>query len=321
MKEDGFIEGLFRANQRKLSAYLTRILGNPAVASEVAQDSFVALQQAYKPGELQFPRAALFKTAKNFALMQLRRRRIEARSAAEVTDIEEVSDCGIPYDRQIMADQLAKRLATVITELPATLRGSFVLAYLEGKPRTEIASIFGVTEKRLDKRLSKALRLCRDRLSLEGIGAADFHGLDHNLISLVHERVLRAPPGVAPRPVPSLTGRKKRPPGSVGRKRRRAKEKRLAASFGLAPPTDPIPVQCARVAVQMSGTEVKTFGQLEAGLQLAVSAAITGRRVKVITMDTVRARFLILQLLTAARSRWPSGLELATIVRSKDRFE
>jgi hypothetical protein len=71
----------------------------------------------------------------------------------------------------------------------------------------------------------------------------------------------------------------------------------------------------------MSGTEVKTFGQLEAGLQSAVSAALTGRRVKVITMDTVRARFLILQLLAAERSEWPSGLEFATIVRGKHRFE
>ncbi|MGH8300789.1 MAG: sigma factor-like helix-turn-helix DNA-binding protein [Steroidobacteraceae bacterium] len=44
---------------------------------------------------------------------------------------------------------------------------------MQGKPRKEIAAALGISEKRVDKRMTKALRACRERLSSQGIDVAE----------------------------------------------------------------------------------------------------------------------------------------------------
>jgi RNA polymerase sigma factor (sigma-70 family) len=56
-----------------------------------------------------------------------------------------------------------------IKELRPILREPFVLAYVQGEPRKEIAEQLGITLKRLDKRLTAALKEIRERLAAFGI--------------------------------------------------------------------------------------------------------------------------------------------------------
>ncbi len=43
------------------------------------------------------------------------------------------------------------------------------MAHVQGKPRKEIAASLGISEKRVDKRMTQALKACRDRLCSQGI--------------------------------------------------------------------------------------------------------------------------------------------------------
>jgi len=172
-KSDEFIERLCHAHEAQLLAYLTQMLGRPELAREVAQDTFEQVHRMYRPEQLMFPRAMLFKVATNFALMHLRRRRIESAMITGAAGMEEVPDQRMGPDRQAMADQIGQHLANVIKELRPNLRNVFVMAHVQGKPRKEIAAALGISEKRVDKHMTKALKACRDRLSSQGIDLAE----------------------------------------------------------------------------------------------------------------------------------------------------
>ncbi|MBW4051920.1 MAG: RNA polymerase sigma factor [Proteobacteria bacterium] len=173
-KPDEFIERLCRAHEAQLLAYLTQMLGRPELAREVAQDTFERVHRIYRPEQVMFPRAMLFKVATNFALMHLRRRRLENAMITGSAGMEEVPDeQRMGPDRQAMADEIGKHLTNVIKALRPTLRNVFVMAHVQGKPRREIAAALGISEKRVDKRMTKALRACRERLSSQGIDLAE----------------------------------------------------------------------------------------------------------------------------------------------------
>ncbi len=172
-KPDEFVERLCRTHEAQLLAYLTQMLGRPEVAREVAQDTFERMHRTYRPEQVMFPRAMLFKVATNFALMHLRRRRLENAMITGSAGMEEVPDQRVGPDRQAMADQIWLHLTNVIKSLRPNLRNVFVMAHVQGKPRREIAVALGISEKRVDKCMTKALKACRERLSSQGIDLAE----------------------------------------------------------------------------------------------------------------------------------------------------
>lgn len=170
---DAFFEQLCRNHEAQLLAYLTQMLGRVDLAREIAQDTYEQLHRMYRPDQVLFPRAMLFKVATNYALMHLRRRRVESAVIGGPAGMEQVPDHAGGPDRQLMADQIAQRLAQVIQALSPPLRAVFVLAHVQGKPRKEIATHLGISERRVDKRMTRALRQCRMQLSSQGIDLAE----------------------------------------------------------------------------------------------------------------------------------------------------
>lgn len=170
---DEFFARLCRAHEPQLLAYLTRMLGRAELAQEVAQDAYERLHRQYRPEQLLFPRAVLFKVATNLALMQLRRQRLEGSRFLGPEGMEDVPDRSLGPERLVLAEQLGRHLARVIKGLPPGLRKVLVMAQVEGRARKEIAETLGISEKRLDKRMSKALKKCRAQLSSQGIDLAE----------------------------------------------------------------------------------------------------------------------------------------------------
>ena len=331
--QDAFIEGLYRSEEGELVGYLTKVLGTQELAREVSHDAFAQLHARYRPEQLIFPRAMLFQIATRFAFMQLRERRREHRMIGTVVDMKEaheVPDCrALPYDRQVMTEQIANRLATAIKEIPPDLRCAFVMAYVEDKTRAEIARALGITAKGVDKRLTKALKVCREQLVLRGINKTDFAGLG-DLAGLLGELVpIYVPVSRArrtPRTAPPSASRKARRRGAFRGNRLKdsmvpadqAVQCRKVAPVPEGAPTagaSPASLQRARIAIQISGGKARDFANFDEGLRAAVVAARGGRRVRVITFDKERARWLIRKIIACERIGWPNGLELTSIIR------
>ncbi|HEV2405296.1 MAG TPA: sigma-70 family RNA polymerase sigma factor [Ktedonobacterales bacterium] len=175
-----FLERLCRANEGPLQAYLTQMVGSADIARELVQDSFARIRMS-RPEHTAFPRAALFRVATDAALLYLRRRRAERMGFETAIDCEEAAQVArsdrIHPERQLSAEEYGASLARAIKALRLSHRKVFVMAHVQGKPRKEIAVALGISETRVDKRLTKALKAVRDHLGARAIDPADMFAL------------------------------------------------------------------------------------------------------------------------------------------------
>lgn len=163
------VEELCRAHEPQLIHYLTRMLGRVDLAREVIQDTYEKIHKQYRPDEVMYPRAMLYKIATNFALMRLRRARLESTIITGPYGMEKVPDEAAPPDKRVIADEINERLVQTIKELRPNLRIVLVMAHVQGIARKDIAEQLGISLKRVDKRMTKALRTLRERMESFGI--------------------------------------------------------------------------------------------------------------------------------------------------------
>lgn len=175
-----FLERLYRANEGQLEAYLTQMVGSAEIAQELVGDSFARVRVS-PPDPTAFPRAALFRVATNAALLYLRKQRAERMGLEAAMESDETAWVArsdrVRQGRQLSADEYGASLVIAIKALRLAHRKVFVMAHVKGKPRKDIAAELGISEARVDKRMTKALKAVRDHLSARGIDPADMFAL------------------------------------------------------------------------------------------------------------------------------------------------
>jgi RNA polymerase sigma factor (sigma-70 family) len=168
-KREDLLEELCRSHEPQLLQYLTRMLGRVDLAREVVQDTYEKIHKLYKPEDVMFPRAMLYKIATNFALMRLRRARLESTIITGSQGMEKIPDETASPDKRAIAEEINERLVQTIKELRPSLRTVLVMAHVQGSARKDIAEQLGISLKRVDKRMTKALRTLRERMESFGI--------------------------------------------------------------------------------------------------------------------------------------------------------
>ena len=174
-----FVARLCREHESQLQTYLTQMVGSPDTARELVKDSFERVRM-YMSEQAPFPRAVLFKVATNVALMHLRQRRaaqVGVTPPTHVVEAREVLGRGKGPDEQDRAEQLGQYLANAIKALRLSHRRVFIMAHVKGMPRKDIAAALGISEARVDRRMTKALKRARDYLTAHGIDFSDVIGL------------------------------------------------------------------------------------------------------------------------------------------------
>lgn len=173
---DDFLEHLCRANEGQVEAYLTQMVGSADIARELVKDSFARVRIS-QPELAAFPRAVLFGVATNVALLHLRKRQGGRTALDPATDCEEEARMARSdrsrQSRHLGADEYGASLVIAIKALRLSHRKVFVMAHVQGKSRSEIAAVLGISEARLDKRMTKALKAVRDHLDACGIDPTD----------------------------------------------------------------------------------------------------------------------------------------------------
>jgi RNA polymerase sigma factor (sigma-70 family) len=164
----GAIEAVWRIEQPKLAARLTRLLRDVGLAEEIAQDAFVlALESWPRDGIPRNPAAWLTQVAKNRALDRLRRTTLidgKLRELAiDLTELErETPDIEATLDEDIDDDLLRLIFTACHPVLPAEQRAALALRLLGGLSTPEIARAFLVPEATVAQRIVRAKRTLRD---------------------------------------------------------------------------------------------------------------------------------------------------------------
>ncbi|AZO70602.1 MAG: RNA polymerase sigma factor [Mesorhizobium sp.] len=162
------IEAVWRIEQPKLAARLTRYLRDVGLAEEVVQDAFVlALERWPRNGIPRHPAAWLSRVATNQALDRLRRTvMLDGKHRELAIDLAELErkmpDIEAALDEDIGDDLLRLIFTTCHPVLPAEQRAALALRMLGGLTTSEIARAFLVSEATVAQRIVRAKRALRD---------------------------------------------------------------------------------------------------------------------------------------------------------------
>src|SRR3989337_2459109 len=170
------IEAVFRIEQAKLIAGLTRIVRDIGVAEELAQDALVAaLEQWPKSGIPDNPGAWLMTAAKHRAIDLFRRNKLRERKHEELgyeLEIEQETaqpDLDAALDDHVGDDLLRLLFISCHPILSPEARAALTLRLLGGLTSDEIARAFLVPEPTIQQRIVRAKRaLAEKRVPFHG---------------------------------------------------------------------------------------------------------------------------------------------------------
>lgn len=162
------IEAVWRIEQPKLAARLTRYLRDVGLAEEVVQDAFVlALERWPSDGIPHNPAAWLTRVATNRALDRLRRTVLidgkHRQLAIDLAELEQaMPDIEAALDEDIDDDLLRLIFTSCHPVLPPEQRAALALRMLGGLSTPEIARAFLVPEATVAQRIVRAKRTLRE---------------------------------------------------------------------------------------------------------------------------------------------------------------
>lgn len=154
---------LFERHNDQLVSYLQTMLRSRDEAYEVAQEAYVRLLRLNSPGTVSFPRALLFRSARNLAIDRLRRHARTNQLLEEHTAGVETA-CQETPEAVFRARELAERLVEVVGELSPKCRRAFVLHRFRDMTFRDIAIEMELSESSVRKYVKQAMMHCHLRL-------------------------------------------------------------------------------------------------------------------------------------------------------------
>jgi len=161
------LEQLVSGHRGELVRFLTRKLGSPEDAQEIAQEALLRVHQLENADQIDNARAFLFQVASNMATDQLRRRSLQKRYLESETD--RAADLGGEPDfatpeKLVAAREQIARIYTAMDTMPLKSRQALMLHRVRGLSYTEIAHEMGVSVSSVEKYILDALKHCRQQL-------------------------------------------------------------------------------------------------------------------------------------------------------------
>jgi RNA polymerase sigma factor (sigma-70 family) len=154
---------LYRTTLAPLRRYLTRLLGNPGEAQDVAHDAYMRVYPSLTNQTARRPEALLYTAARRLAINRLKRRSISplARDAF-IPEMSASTEPGV--EKQVMARQELEILEEAISQLPDGCRVVLLLCKIEQLSHREISERLGIAISTVEKQHARALRLLRTAL-------------------------------------------------------------------------------------------------------------------------------------------------------------
>jgi RNA polymerase sigma-70 factor (ECF subfamily) len=160
---------LFQAERANLVRFLRRF-GGAVSAEDVTQETFLQLMIA-NTADVRSPRAYLFTTARNVALLHLKRARaLDIDDGVAVEGLQAATTFDSPEALAIAREEVA-RLQRAIALLPEQQRRALLLRRVERLAPGEVAQRLGVTERQVQRLVAQAVASCH--ASLHDTGDSD----------------------------------------------------------------------------------------------------------------------------------------------------
>jgi RNA polymerase sigma factor (sigma-70 family) len=157
----------FLHNRRSLIGSLMRIVRDPQLAEDLAQETYVRARQAMEAGPIEHVEAFLYQTARNLALDHQRRNRM--RSGVERIDASEAEIANVAADLPsqetvVIQRERLRALDEALSRLPERAQRVWRLSRIEKWPYPKIAAHLGVSPNTVFNDVKLALAHCQQAL-------------------------------------------------------------------------------------------------------------------------------------------------------------
>lgn len=137
--------------------------GDDGLAEDIAQDTFIKLWENRHNIDRKTVKAYLYTIAGNLTINQLKRRQL--RFKFENTSERRTEGDNPEYLMQV--EDFKKKLEEVIAQMPEGSREVFLMNRLDDLKYREIAERLSISVKAVEKRMSKALQILREKLNID----------------------------------------------------------------------------------------------------------------------------------------------------------
>jgi RNA polymerase sigma-70 factor (ECF subfamily) len=159
-----FVEALFGKHHGEIYAYLLRMIRDPELAADLAQDAFVKAYKAYDTLEKgENARAWLYQIAHRVALDHIRRRKI----VRFLPFTGESAGSSPSAERMAMDVRLSGPLERAMARIPERQRAALLMAEVHDLTGLELAAALGISHVAARALLTRARESLRQALAAE----------------------------------------------------------------------------------------------------------------------------------------------------------
>lgn len=158
------IEVLYAGYHGWLQTWLRRRLGDPFVAADLTQETFVSVIVAGTAAEIREPRPFLATIARRLMAHYHRRQLLEASYLETLAALPEA--LAPSPEARLQALEALQQIDRALEGLPPKVKEAFLLAHLEGLGYAGIAERLGVSASSVKQYLARANRQCLFSITL-----------------------------------------------------------------------------------------------------------------------------------------------------------
>ena len=162
-ESDKIIRQLFQNHFHHLSLFAFNYTHDFSQAEEIVQDVFVKLWQNFSNiKDRTNLKAYLYKAVKNSCLNYIRHRKTQQKyqSRIDQSDLIVVN----PAENNLIQEETRDKIHRAVNKLPDHWKEAIILSKYDRLKYREIASMMGVSQKTVEKYISKALQFLRQEL-------------------------------------------------------------------------------------------------------------------------------------------------------------
>ena len=179
--KSGTVTSAFVSNRPALSRYVGRLLGSRYSASDVedfTQETFIRAFSAKQAEDLEFPKAYLFRIARNLVVKSGIRKTNPLKLLVEDFEIEGIIDSIPKQDEALHQKKRLEAFYDAANRLPRQCRRALLLRQIEGLSHKQISKRMGISTSTVEKHLAKGLRLCVEFMNEAGYEPGDIVSVD-----------------------------------------------------------------------------------------------------------------------------------------------
>ena len=153
---------VFITCERSLKRFLGRFLYRKEDIDDMAQEAFLRAYKATEGRDIEFPKAYLFRVAKNLALKELGRKSKQLTDYLEESLVEDEANASDLLEEHVVAEQKINLYFDAIAELPPQCRRVFLMRKVQALPHSVIADELGITKSAVEKHIAMGVARCRE---------------------------------------------------------------------------------------------------------------------------------------------------------------